>query len=279
MITGLNCTTLLVLDLESGIECYRHILARAPLFRLAADGIKGAVFATGNSLLKIVSPKGPGLQGQLVRSHLDKYGEGLFEMTFGVEDVGLAYRRLKRLSLSPDSISEVIQYDADGTLRNMSKRTGLPVNHSYGIPISLSDLAAEGPAADVTQPAILGIDLLVVATNDPERATVLYGARLGLPLVFDRTGPTDNARLLQFSCGDMVIEVVHRPASNKVGPDSIWGIGWRAADIDLVHDSLLRHGRNVSDVKVGAKPNTRVFTVRDGTCNVPTLVVQHAEGH
>ena len=274
MITGLNCTTLVVRDLETAIECYRHILERPPLFRLATDGVQGAVFATGNSLLRIVSPVGAGGHGELAQAHLE-HGEGLFEMTFGVENVGLTYRRLKRLSLSPDPVSEVSEHDNDGALRYRYRRTGLPAEHSHGIPISLSDMTAREQASTAQQSAILGIDLLVVATNEPERAIALYGARLGLPLIFDRTNPTDNARLLQFSCGDKVVEVVHRPGNGKVGSDRIWGIGWRVADIDLVHDGFKRAGRNVSDVRVGAKPNTRVFTLRDGTCNVATLVVQH----
>jgi hypothetical protein len=35
-------------------------------------------------------------------------------------------------------------------------------------------------------------------------------------------------------------------------------------------------GFDVSEVREGRKPETRVFSVRDGTCGVPTLVLQPA---
>jgi predicted enzyme related to lactoylglutathione lyase len=117
---------------------------------------------------------------------------------------------------------------------------------------------------------------VVVATDEPERAMALYGARLGLDLIFDRTDAKSKSRLMQFACGDMLIEIVHRPAESEARkPDRLWGIAWSIDDADAARERLLRAGRNVSDVKAGAKPGTRVFTLRDGTCNVPTLFVQH----
>jgi hypothetical protein len=83
---------------------------------------------------------------------------------------------------------------------------------------------------------------------------------------------------MQFQCGDMLIEVIHRPAEDKdERSDRLWGIGWRASSAEAVRERLAHAGLNVSDVKDGAKRGTRVFTIRNGTCNVPTLVVQHLE--
>jgi len=36
-------------------------------------------------------------------------------------------------------------------------------------------------------------------------------------------------------------------------------------------------GFDVSEVRDGRKPGTRVFSVRGGTCGVPTLILQPAE--
>ena len=97
-----------------------------------------------------------------------------------------------------------------------------------------------------------------------------------LELIFDRTDIKSKSRLMQFACGDMLIEVVHRPAESEARKaDHLWGIAWSVDDADAARERLLRAGRNVSDVKTGAKPGTRVFTLRDGTRNVPTLFVQH----
>jgi hypothetical protein len=119
------------------------------------------------------------------------------------------------------------------------------------------------------------------------------GARLGLELIFDQMMGTSGTRLLQFRCGAQVIEVTHRPAaaseSQSSGsggggltagptdaprPDTLWGIAWAVDDIEGIHARLMRAGLNLSPVRVGAKRGTRVFTIRDGTCGVPTLVVQ-----
>ena len=74
----------------------------------------------------------------------------------------------------------------------------------------------------------------------------------------------------------MLIEVVHNATDrDQRKPDRLWGIAWSVADADATRERLVQAGRNVSDVKAGAKPGTRVFTLRDGTCSVPTLFVQH----
>ena len=49
---------------------------------------------------------------------------------------------------------------------------------------------------------------------------------------------------------------------------------WRVADIDATHARLAPAGVDVSEVRTGRKPGTRVMTVRNGTCGVPTLLVQ-----
>ena len=40
----------------------------------------------------------------------------------------------------------------------------------------------------------------------------------------------------------------------------------------------LQAGVDVSEVRTGRKPGTRVMTVRSGTCGVPTLLVQPSAG-
>jgi hypothetical protein len=37
-------------------------------------------------------------------------------------------------------------------------------------------------------------------------------------------------------------------------------------------------GFDVSELRDGRKPGTRVFTVRDGSCGVPTLMIEPAIG-
>ena len=56
--------------------------------------------------------------------------------------------------------------------------------------------------------------------------------------------------------------------------DSLWGLSWRVADIEATRARLLSVGVDVSDIRTGRKPGTRVLTVRNGTCGIPTLLVE-----
>jgi hypothetical protein len=116
----------------------------------------------------------------------------------------------------------------------------------------------------------------VIQTPAPERAAALYGARLGLDMALDRTNPEWGSRLMFFRCGDLVVEMMHRLGEAGDGPDKLWGLSWRVADADAVQARMKAAGLDVSEVRNGRKPGTRVFTVKSGTCGVPTLMVEPA---
>lgn len=277
MISALDHTTVLVRDLDAGVAAYREILARELAFRTNSDGAESAFFTLDNATLRITAPQGEGSFGDSARAVLEESGEGLWGLAFGVDSIEQTHRRLKRLSLRPEEITDVTRTDLVAATTRSWRRSGLPDEFSHGIQISFKAPLTETPRSLVTRPApVLKMDLVVVATDYPERALVLYGACLGLSLTFDRTNSESKARLMQFACGDMLIEVVHRAnAGDARRPDRLWGIAWSVADADAARERLVQAGRNVSDVKAGVKPGTRVFTLRDGTCGVPTLFVQH----
>jgi len=116
----------------------------------------------------------------------------------------------------------------------------------------------------------------VISTSDPERAAALYGARLGLDMALDRSHP-DWGQLMFFRCGDLIVEIVHRPKDEADKTrDSLWGLSWRVDDIEATRARLLSAGVDVSDVRTGRKPGTRVLTVRSSTCGIPTLLVERS---
>ena len=125
------------------------------------------------------------------------------------------------------------------------------------------------PSADAP---VTAMDHVVVSSADPERAAALYGARLGLDMALDRSHP-DWGRLMFFRCGDLIVEVVHRPDADA-DKDKLWGLSWRVAEIDATRARLASAGIDVSEVRTGRKPGTRVLTVRNGTCGIPTLLVE-----
>jgi catechol 2,3-dioxygenase-like lactoylglutathione lyase family enzyme len=141
----------------------------------------------------------------------------------------------------------------------------------------------ERPLSVRTTPgSITAMDHVVVSTADPERTAALYGARLGLDMALDRSHP-EWGRLMFFRCADLIVEVTHRPGKEKTkadadAPDRLRGICWRVVDIAATHARLVAAGVDVSEIRTGRKPGTRVMTVRSGTCGVPTLLVQPSPG-
>ena len=102
----------------------------------------------------------------------------------------------------------------------------------------------------------------MISTEDPERAAALYGARLGLDMALDRSHQ-EWGQLMFFRCGDLIVEVVQRPvAGNDKANDKLWGLSWRVADIEATRARLLAAGIDVSEVRTGRKPGTRVMSVR-----------------
>jgi hypothetical protein len=103
-------------------------------------------------------------------------------------------------------------------------------------------------------------------------------------LALDRNFPQWGARLLFFRVGDITLEVAAAliPDSGEADGssvldserDQLWGLSFRVRDADLARARLDASGFDVSEVRDGRKPGTRVFSVRDGTCGVPTLVLQ-----
>jgi hypothetical protein len=78
-----------------------------------------------------------------------------------------------------------------------------------------------------------------------------------------------------FRCGDLIVEVVHRPGKDADPMhDRLWGLSWRIADIEATRARLASAGVDVSEARTGRKPGTRVLTVRSSTCGIPTLLVE-----
>ena len=118
------------------------------------------------------------------------------------------------------------------------------------------------------------LDHVVVSASDPTRVAADYGARLGLDLRLDRdTG--FGFRGLFFRCGDAVVEVIVRDDESR-RVDGFAGLAWRCTDLARERDRLTAAGVDVSEIRPGRKPGTRVATVRDPDLHVPTLLIAPA---
>jgi catechol 2,3-dioxygenase-like lactoylglutathione lyase family enzyme len=260
MIVGLDHVVVLVRELEAGVAAYQTLFARAPAWRSAGDGAETVLFTLDNMTLELMSPKGDGAVADRIRAALAEQGEGLASICFRSNDIAKMYRRLDRLTLEPEPVADAESRDMASGATLSWKRSRASTEATRGVRLFFLERAAERPHSAATAEApITAMDHIVVSTGDPERAAALYGARLGLDMALDRSHP-DWGRLMFFRCGDLIVEVVHRPGA--------------VVDAEVTRARLLSAGVDVSEVRTGRKPGTRVLTVRSGTCGIPTLLVE-----
>jgi catechol 2,3-dioxygenase-like lactoylglutathione lyase family enzyme len=275
VITGLDHVVLLVRDIAAGTAAYQTLFARAPAWRNTGDGAERVLFTLDNMTLELMSPSGDGATADRIRTVLGEQGEGLASICFKTNDVARMHRRLERLTLKPEPVTEAESRDATTGATISWKRTRAATDATRGVRLFFLELAKERPLSVRTEPAsITAMDHVVVSTADPERAAALFGARLGLDMALDRSHP-DWGQLMFFRCGDLIVEVVHRPGKDiDAKHDRLWGLSWRVADAEATRARLVSAGVDVSEVRTGRKPGTRVLTVRNGTCGIPTLLVE-----
>jgi catechol 2,3-dioxygenase-like lactoylglutathione lyase family enzyme len=248
MIDGLDHIVLAAPSPDVAVADYRALLGRRA---------GGASFQLANMRLDVRASAGVG-------------DGGLAMLAFAAADIGKAQRLLQQRAL-PISVAET------GAL-------GITLEATHGVPVSLVPRRAEpslpSPAdAPEEAAAVSGLDHAVIRSPNPERAIALYAGRLGLSLRLDRSEPAWGARLLFFRCGDLIVEVAHDlKAGIGDGPDRLWGLSWRVPDVAKAHARLRAAGIDASDIRKGRRPGTQVFTVKNRTGNVPTLMLGAARG-
>jgi catechol 2,3-dioxygenase-like lactoylglutathione lyase family enzyme len=277
VITGLDHIVVLVNDVKTGEAAYRTLLGREPAWRNSGDGADRVLFTVDNMTLELMSPSGFSVAADRIRKVIDMSGEGLASICFKSADIAKMHRRLDRLALKPEPVAEVESQDSTTGARLSWKRTRAATDMTRGVRMFFLELSSERPLSAATTPSsVTGLDHVVIATEDPERAAALYGARLGLDMALDRTHQ-DWGHLMFFRCGDIIVEVVKRPvAGGDQVHDRLWGLSWRVADIDATRTRLTEAGVETSEVRLGRKPGTRVMNVRGGACGVQTLILQPA---
>ncbi|WP_315806668.1 MULTISPECIES: VOC family protein [unclassified Bradyrhizobium] len=275
MITGLDHIVVLIEDIQAATTAYETLLGRKPSWKNADDGAERVLFTLDNMTLELMAPSGNSVAADRIRNVIKIWGEGLASICFATNDVAKMHRRLERVALKPDPIVEVSNTDTLSGASLHWKRTRAATELTRGVRMFFLELAAERPRSVATADSpVLGLDHVVISTEDPERTAALYGARLGLDMALDRTHQ-EWGQLMFFRCGDLIVEVVKRPvAGGDAAHDKLWGLSWRVADIDAARERLLAAGVQVSEPRAGRKPGTRVMSLYSGTCGIHTLVLE-----
>lgn len=183
---------------------------------------------------------------------------GLQSMVFATVDLDKAAKLLERRAVAVTRAGDALALDA------------------HGVAIGLGLNASEAPSSLAADEAscVSSLDHVVVRTPNPDRAIAFYAGRLGLDLRLDRSNPQWGARLLFFRCGDLVVEIAHDLKKGvSDAPDQLWGLSWRVPDVAKAQARLKASGLDVTEPRDGRRPGSQVFSVKDRTEGVPTLVI------
>ncbi|MES3029037.1 MAG: VOC family protein [Pseudomonadota bacterium] len=279
MITGLDHVALAVNDLDAAIAGYTALLGRKPNWVGGDGGARHAWFQLPNMALDVITPHGEGAFGDTIRKHLAEHGEGIWALAFTVDDIEAATKLVGRRGLRGSTPGPVRSTHEDGRKRYWTTSSLNPAD-TGGLTILLAAPPRDGVGWPLSEPldgeaaAVTQLDHVVIHTTNPDRALAIYGAKLGLDLRLDRSNADWGVRQLFFRCGDAVVEMgasLKTPASDA--PDRFGGLAWRVADPDAVQARIAAAGFDVSDVRTGRKPGTKVFTLRSGVPAAPALMI------
>jgi catechol 2,3-dioxygenase-like lactoylglutathione lyase family enzyme len=288
VISAVDHVNILVADLESATASYSRLLGREPSWQGEHPGYGTAntLYKLANTYLELISPAGDGEIAAALRARLESTGEGPLALVFGTADIDAAATTLRERGVDTPPPGEGLGRDTRTGATRRWRSTLLPVDRTRGVFVMLVqhlDAVSALPSAAPTgslESVVDAVDHVVVMTTSAEETLGLYGGVLGLRLALDRTFEERKMRLLFFRVGGLTVEcAVSTPAATPaLGPplepgagDRFWGISYKVPDIDAARARVAAAGFDVSDVRTGLKPGTRVCTVRSATHGVATL--------
>ena len=283
MLHSLDHVILAVEDLDAATRAMARLLGRSPSWRgeHPSAGSANTLFRLDNTYLELLAPLSEGPVATALRAWLSQHGESLLGLAFGTDDAEACRSQLEARGLEPEPLDKGLGRDVESGAYREWRRVPLPLARTRGVllfaiehlsPEELLPVAAPVGDADAT---VFALDHAVVRTPDAEATKALYGEALGLRLALDRSFEQWGARLLFFRVGGVTVEVAAQLGKEtpENGDDRLWGLSYRVADADAARARLAADGFDVSEVREGRKPGTRVFTVRDGTLGIPTLML------
>ena len=277
MLSAFHSAVVSVRDHAAAVNHYASLFGRPASFvGESKDGEPGpgagpvALFRLDNMCLELRQADSPeGLVGiRLEAEHLADV-----QAACAARQVSLASARTERVG-APSSAAE------SDAVRRLSI-AGVEPKASRGLPVSLVEVQAQAPALDAPadlddRAGIRALDHVVVLSPAIDRTRAFYDEGLGIRLALDKTFEARGVRLLFFRLGGTTIEIGGRVGveEDPAGRDRFGGLAWQVVQIDAIQERLLGAGFDVSEIRDGNKPGTRVCTVRDRTHGVPTLLIE-----
>jgi len=273
MLTTFDHVTVVVADLDAAVKNHARLLGSEPIWRGTSPelGTQTALFGFSNALLELVAPAEQAPESDGLRSWLEVNGDGLMSICFGTMDASACSAELRARGVRATAPQAGAARSADGATRHY-ELVELSPRSTRGLSVAIVQRSAAlfGPETRAAAPdAVYALDHVVVRTAAPDAAIQLYEKGLGVRLALDRT--FGDIRMLFFRIGGVTLEVVEDRALGA--SDALYGLAYRVRDIDAANVRLRAADFDVSEVREGRKTGTRVFTVRAGTSNVPTLIL------
>ncbi len=285
MLNSFDHVILAVSDLEPAIGSYARLLGRRPSWRGEHPALEtvNALFKLDNSYVELLAPAEEG--GDWLRQRIESQGEGLLGLAFGTEDAEKCAAFFRERGLHPQDPAPGLGRDTDSGAFREWTNVHLPPSDSRGILVfaiehrTPAEVLPPATAIFDESAAVYALDHVVVQTKDPEATKAFYGDALGIRLALDREAEQWGSRMLFFRIGGVTVECVGRldEEPDPEADDQLWGAAWRVPDIEAARRRMDEAGISVSGIRDGRKPGTRVFSVKDQSRGVPTLVIQALE--
>ena len=283
MLVALDHVVVAVRDLDAASRHTQELLGRPASWRgeHPGAGTANVLFRLENTVLELLAPAGEGPVGAQVEARLESTGEGMVALAFATPDAADCAAAWREAGLEPRGPEAGLGRDTEsGAIRRWSN-VHVDPTASRGVvlfaierrsPPDVLPLCEPRVAADA---AVAALDHVVVIAADVDASRRLYAEQLGLRLALDRRFEERGVRILFFRVGGATVEVAGPLESKRDvdAPDRYGGLAWRVGDTEAARARLASAGFDVSEVRAGAKPGTRVCTVRSRTCGVPTLLI------
>jgi catechol 2,3-dioxygenase-like lactoylglutathione lyase family enzyme len=272
-VTRFDHITIATHTIETAAVDYAALLGHPPTWRGSHPelGTESALFGLENAMIELTAPRAGAEESEGLRGWLSASGGGLQSLAFGTDDATAASKTLRERGVRATPPQPGAAHDADGATRSY-QTVELSPRASRGVPVLIverPDFAALTSTQPIPAACVHALDHVVLRTSNIDAAKSLYGTALGIRLALERD--INGIRMLFFRVGGVTLEIVEDTSQGDV--DVFYGAAYRVRDIQAAHQRLTQAGFDLSPMRAGHKNGTNVFSVRDRTHNVATLIL------